>query len=86
MAVTLSNRREGVSIDGKRSVTLTAVFTDGTAVAVTKASLGLHRVDAVYVRAASAGTTGVDFTSQDATNVNLDPVAAATVDLVFVGY
>jgi hypothetical protein len=86
MAITLSARREGVSSNGKRTVTYTVAFSDGSADNVTNATLGLHRVDDVYVVAASSGGTGVDVTANDGTNVTLDPVAAATLDIIFEGY
>jgi hypothetical protein len=86
MALTLSARREGVSIDGKRTVTYTCAFSNGDAAEITKAVLGLHRVDDVFVTVAASGGTGVDLTAQDSDSITLDPVAAATLDLVFVGY
>lgn len=86
MALTLSARREGVESNGKRSVRYTCAFSDGTAADVTKATLGLHRVDEIHIVAKTSGGTGVDVTTNNATKVTLDPVAAATVDIVFIGY
>ena len=86
MALTLSNRREGVSSNGKRTVRYTCTFSNGDPADVTKAQLGLHRVDDMYVVVQSSGGTGVDVTTNNATKVTLDPVAAATVDIIFEGY
>lgn len=85
MALTQTARVEGVSINGKRTVTYTCAFSDGTAADVTLASLGLRVVDEVYVRVPTSGASGVDLTANDATKVTLDPVAATTVDITFVG-
>lgn len=86
MALTLTNRREGVSVNGKRTVTYQCAFDDGSAADVTMATLGLHRVDEIYVKVKTSGGSGIDVTTNNATKVTLDPIAAVTCDVVFVGY
>ena len=85
MALTLTNRVEGVTVDGKRSVTYTAAFSDGAAADITKAVLGLKTVDAVWIKALAADGSGVDLTANDATKITLDPVAACTCTIAIVG-
>jgi beta-lactamase class A len=86
MAITLSNRREGVHVTGKRQVTYLVTFSDNTADDVSNAELGLHRVDEVLITALTASSIAIDVTANDGTNVTLDPSAAGAHDITFVGY
>lgn len=86
MAVTLSARKEGVSVDGKRTVTYTATFDDNSAADVTKATIGLTTVDAVYLKLKSSSGIAVDLTANDSTKITLDPSGAGSADIVIAGW
>lgn len=86
MALTLSNRVERVTTDGRRAVEYTATFDDGSAADITLADAGFTVIDEVWVKAASSGGSGVDITANDSTKITLDPVAATAPTIRIVGH
>jgi hypothetical protein len=85
MALTLTNRREGVTSDGRRSVDFTATFSNGDASDITLATLGLQNADEVWVKVAAASGIAVDITADDSSKITLDPSAAGAPTIRVIG-
>lgn len=84
-AATVASRVEGVTANARRQVDYSVTFANGTAVTLDLAVLGLRRVDEVWIKALGAAGIAVDWTVSS-TQVTLDPSAAGTHVLRFVGY
>jgi uncharacterized protein YchJ len=86
MALTLTNRVEGVDHRGRRIVEYTATFDNGDAADITHATSGFVAVEEVWLKTKTASGIAIDITTNNATKITLDPSASGAGTIRIVGW
>lgn len=76
MALVLTARKEGVTVDGRRYVEYTATFAGAEAGDITHATSGFQQVDEVWVKAKTSAGIAIDLTTNNSTKIALTSGAA----------